>query len=128
METIQMAKGSWAVNRMKEKSNDDLDSNLFFYANLHTGDFSLEKPILKTMIKGGILSDEMGLGKTISALSLVLMCPRDSKVKGNELFTVDVENRKDFSINKVDLKKPYASKTTLIVVPMSLINQWYSEF
>ena len=119
---------SWAVNRMKEKSNDDLDSNLFFYANLHTGDFSLEKPILKTMIKGGILSDEMGLGKTISALSLVLMCPRDSKVKGNELFTVDVENRQDFSINKVDLKKPYASKTTLIVVPMSLLNQWYSEF
>lgn len=119
---------SWVVNRMKEKSNDDPSSELFFYANLHTGDFSLEKPILKTMIKGGILSDEMGLGKTISALSLVLMCPHDSKMKENELFIADIDNKESSDANKVELKKPYASKTTLIVVPMSLLNQWHSEF
>lgn len=119
---------SWATNRIKEKSNDNSDSGLFFYANLHTGDFSLEKPILKTMIKGGILSDEMGLGKTISALSLVLMCPHDSSIKEKELFTTDINKEQDFKVNKVGMRKPYASKTTLIVVPMSLLHQWYTEF
>ncbi|CAL9736807.1 DNA repair protein Rad5p [Monosporozyma servazzii] len=121
---------SWNVNKLKEKSTDDTQTNneLFFYANLHTGDFSMEKPILKTMIKGGILSDEMGLGKTISALSLVLMAPFDSRVDEKKVFKTDTDSALNADSYRLTSKKPYASKTTLIIVPMSLLNQWHSEF
>lgn len=121
---------SWNVNKLKEEVTDGTPTNneLFFYANLHTGDFSMEKPILKTMIKGGILSDEMGLGKTISALSLVLMAPFDSRVDEKKLFKTDDESGFISESHQLISKKPYASKTTLIIVPMSLLNQWHSEF
>ena len=56
---------------------------------------------------GGILADDMGLGKTIATLALVNSVPYDS---------AHVE------------KNRYASKTTLIVVPMSLLTQWKEEF
>lgn len=42
-----------------------------FYANLSSGELSLEKPTLELKGSGGILADEMGLGKTISTLSLI---------------------------------------------------------
>lgn len=120
---------SWNVNKLKEKSIDtSINNELFFYANLHTGDFSIEKPILKTMIKGGILSDEMGLGKTISALSLVLMAPSDSSQAEKKLFKTDTEDEINTESPNLTSRKPYASKTTLIIVPMSLLNQWNSEF
>ncbi|KAI8629627.1 hypothetical protein F5Y19DRAFT_72252 [Xylariaceae sp. FL1651] len=49
--------------------------------------------------KGGILADEMGLGKTIQALSLILARPPQDGTR----------------------------KTTLIVVPTSLLRQWERE-
>lgn len=79
----------------------------YFYANLYNGELSLEKPIIKSSLQGGILADEMGLGKTIATLALVNSVPYDS---------AHVE------------KNRYASKTTLIVVPMSLLTQWKEEF
>lgn len=42
-----------------------------FYANLSSGELSLEKPTLELKGSGGILADEMGLGKTISTLALI---------------------------------------------------------
>ena len=51
----------------------------------------------------------MGLGKTIATLALVNSVPYDN-----------------FPEPKSD--RPYASQTTLIVVPMSLLFQWKSEF
>ncbi|EGW33587.1 uncharacterized protein SPAPADRAFT_71410 [Spathaspora passalidarum NRRL Y-27907] len=80
----------------------------FFYANVYNGELSVEKPIIKNSLRGGILADEMGLGKTISALALVNSVPYDT--------------------NPEKSNKPYASKTTLIVVPMSLLSQWKQEF
>lgn len=85
------------------------DQLKYFYANLYNGEFSIEKPMLKSFLKGGILADEMGLGKTILTLSLIHSVPYDSS-------TIHVGSRN------------YASKSTLIVVPMSLLSQWKSEF
>lgn len=110
---------SWATQKLSS-SNVDLSENRYFYANLHTGEFSIEKPVLKTMIRGGILSDEMGLGKTISTLALILSAPNDSTI-------VNSQDQDQDSCQQPH-SKPYASKTTLIVVPMSLLTQWSTEF
>lgn len=113
---------SWAANKLKEAADAEFSGDdQYFYANLHTAEFSTEKPVLKTLMKGGILSDEMGLGKTISTLALILAAPNDSSYLAYE--SGAVENGECIA-----LRKPYAAKTTLIVVPMSLLAQWSSEF
>lgn len=90
--------------------NDNSQSgDKHFYANMYNGELSLEKPILKTLVRGGILADEMGLGKTISTLALVTSAPYDLD-------------------DMISDRLPYASRTTLIVVPTSLLAQWKSEF
>lgn len=82
----------------------------FFYANMYSGELSIEKPIIKSLIRGGIIADEMGLGKTISTLSLINSVPYD------------------LAERNCAGDKRYASRTTLVVVPMSLLSQWQSEF
>ncbi|CAI4045815.1 hypothetical protein SKDZ_12G0870 [Saccharomyces kudriavzevii ZP591] len=123
---------SWAAQKIQQDHVNPED-DIFFYANLHSGEFSLEKPILKTMVRGGILSDEMGLGKTVAAYSLILSCPSDSGAADKNLFDVkDTEVPGNVSSSLISSspgnKKPYASKTTLVVVPMSLLTQWSNEF
>ncbi|KAH3900958.1 related to DNA repair protein RAD5 [Saccharomycodes ludwigii] len=114
------------------KINSGFTSKIF-YANLYTGQFSMEKPILKLSVKGGILADEMGLGKTISTLSLVSTVPEDTEF-GNKQSTGSNDNNSSFlfsnsqSIQSLTTSLPYAWRTTLIVVPMSLLSQWESEF
>lgn len=118
---------SWTAQRMDDYTETDLGK--FFFANLHTGEFCLEKPILKTMMKGGILSDEMGLGKTISALSLIFTSPYDSSLIDKRLFMNNNEDEENLSPpSSQSSKKPYAARTTLIIVPTSLLSQWHSEF
>lgn len=85
----------------------------YFYANMYNGELSLTKPIIRSMVKGGIVADEMGLGKTISTLALINSVPSD----------LDFEENKN-----LENPKTYASKTTLIIVPMSLLSQWKKEF
>lgn len=87
----------------------DGNTGEFFFGNMHSGEMSIEEPVVKSTTLGGILADEMGLGKTISALSLVMSCPADA--------SPDIKTT-----------RPYAANTTLIVVPMSLLSQWKNEF
>lgn len=93
----------------KDPTKDEEEEAGFFYANLYNGELSLEKPVVQNFVKGGILADEMGLGKTISTLSLIHSVPYDTS-------------------NETTRNRNYASKTTLVVVPMSLLSQWKAEF
>ncbi|OLL25146.1 DNA repair protein RAD5 [Neolecta irregularis DAH-3] len=81
-----------------------------FYMNPYSGELSLEFPAVTQACKGGILADEMGLGKTIEMLSLIHL------VRCTEL---------DYTSSTPGVK--FASNTTLVVAPMSLLSQWKSE-
>ncbi|AEY97904.1 FAFR220Wp [Eremothecium gossypii FDAG1] len=118
---------SWDVSRGTTYVSLEADIPDKFYANLHTGEFSLVKPISKSILKGGILADEMGLGKTISILALITMVPSDTK----HLLTTAQEKPPVGHLSLelgISTVKPYAASTTLIVVPMSLLPQWRNEF
>eukprot|EP01035_Chromulina_nebulosa_P020616 gene20616-26733_t len=73
------------------------------------GEFRLTKPPKRT---GGLLAEEMGLGKTVEAISIILGNPRDMSIYKKDDLVEDV--------------RPI--KTTLIVVPTTLIGQWWREF
>lgn len=96
----------WPKDISEENSESDEE---FFYANLYNGELLREKPLIKSILKGGVLADEMGLGKTILTLSLVHSVPYDIGAE-------------------TPIPRNYASKSTLVVVPMSLLSQWKSEF
>lgn len=96
----------WPTDPNNEPSANTAD---YFYANLYNGEFSTEKPLVKNFLKGGILADEMGLGKTILTLALIHSVPY-------ELGSLTEGYRR------------FADKSTLIVVPMSLLSQWKNEF
>lgn len=101
------SKFKWPTDPANEVEN--LSGDEFFYANLYNGEMSTDKPMMKSFLKGGVLADEMGLGKTISTLSLIHSVPYDLEVMKFE-------------------PPRYASKSTLIIVPMSLLSQWKAEF
>ncbi|EPX72722.1 ubiquitin-protein ligase E3 [Schizosaccharomyces octosporus yFS286] len=86
-----------------------------FFVNLYTGDITLVFPSMTPYHRGGILADEMGLGKTIEMLALV------HARRSSDIVEKPVENY-PFSNNL-----PKAAKTTLVVAPMSLLDQWQSE-
>ncbi|KAG1047584.1 hypothetical protein G6F43_009972 [Rhizopus delemar] len=68
--------------------------------------------------KGGILADDMGLGKTIQALAIICQNPCTDYTQV-DLTTIPASRVEANGILKV--------KTTLIVCPVSLIDQWRRE-
>lgn len=103
------SKFKWPVDPQASEPETGDEDGEFFYANLYNGEMSKDKPMMKSFMRGGILADEMGLGKTISTLALIHSVPYDTLA--------------------IQFEPPrYASKSTLIVVPMSLLSQWKSEF
>ncbi|KAL7267917.1 DNA helicase rad5 [Rhizina undulata] len=89
-----------------------------FYVNPYSGELSLDFPRQEQNCLGGILADEMGLGKTIEMLSLIHTHKADLASEKPSLSK---------KAQKLNNRITLALRTTLVVVPMSLISQWQSE-
>ena len=85
-----------------------LESCMKIYVNSCTGQVSTRFPSAEAFCKGGILADEMGLGKTVMIIALIHTHKQER-----------VPCKQTKSGNKGG---------TLVVVPLSLISQWKSEF
>ena len=83
------------------------NSSLFYFPL--AGEFRLTRP---PKTNGGLLCEEMGLGKTVEIIALIL---------GNPLLAD--EDADSFNPNNLPV-----GKTTLIVVPPTLLGQWFDEF
>ncbi|OMJ80140.1 hypothetical protein SteCoe_19683 [Stentor coeruleus] len=86
-----------------------LENEKKIYINSCTGQISLSFPQAGELCKGGILADEMGLGKTVMMISLIHT------------------SRKPLRNTSKKVKKSNEGGT-LIILPLSLISQWKSEF
>ncbi|GJD06065.1 Putative SWI/SNF-related matrix-associated actin-dependent regulator of chromatin subfamily A member 3-like 3 [Galdieria sulphuraria] len=104
----------WMMNRESSDSQQAFSDPMWeqvetgegfsFFMNRTLSRVSLTKPTSDSIVRGGILADEMGLGKTVESLALIA-----------ESSPIDEERRRQ-GING-----------TLIVVPLSLLNQWLEE-
>ena len=84
------------------------------------GEFRLMKPPITT---GGLLCEEMGLGKTVICIALVLGNPGHSQV-GKPVLQAEPVGEKEKGATPRSL---LSSNATLIVVPSTLVGQWYRE-
>jgi DNA repair protein RAD5 len=92
------------------------------YFNPYTGQVSVELPKAAPDCLGGILADEMGLGKTVMMISLMHSHPYPRN--DDTIFKKSLEKKRKMNPNTPGLKKA----GTLIVVPVTLLAQWESEF
>ncbi|KAK4232185.1 DNA repair protein rad5 [Podospora fimiseda] len=116
----------WPVRDCDDKDLPQIAGQPAFYVNPYSGDLSLEFPEQEQHCLGGILADEMGLGKTIQMLSLIHTHrpeghDRKPDTSVNGLQRIPTVSRRNTS-STVD-----APFTTLVVAPMSLLEQWRSE-
>ena len=68
LESLGSVNPLWRKYRWPDSQQDSQDptqsqTEKYFYANMYNGELSLEKPVIKSSLRGGILADEMGLGK-----------------------------------------------------------------
>ncbi|KAI9610161.1 hypothetical protein H4Q26_007160 [Puccinia striiformis f. sp. tritici PST-130] len=104
-----------------------------FYYNPYMGEFSLEFPRASRKCQGGILADEMGLGKTIQMAALICTArpPHHPLVKPKPESDDDDDDAGYGSDKKPQIKSqdqsPRKSHATLVVCPLTLLDQWKDE-
>eukprot|EP01132_Coremiostelium_polycephalum_P000819 gene819-1025_t len=75
-------------------------------------------------IRGGLLCDDMGMGKTIEIISIILANKyKESTPVPSPITISDNNNNNNNNINNNNNQ----SKTTLIICPVSVLQQWYNE-
>jgi len=93
-----------------------LDGSKSYFYNPTCGEFMSARHTLvdgrPPLASGGFLCEEMGLGKTVEMLSLVLANPFEQRTSRARLKPGE---------------ERIASKATLVVVPLSLLDQWTAE-
>jgi len=108
-----------------------------YYFNKETSQTTWEYPgevnEQKLNVRGGILADEMGMGKTIEVLSLIMTNRHDanaytaqpkqpSQTQARDLNTIIIDDN-----NFENDPNFVPCKSTLIVCPLSVLNQWHHE-
>jgi DNA repair protein RAD5 len=88
-----------------------LKSGQKLFVNSCTGQVSIKFPAAEALCKGGILADEMGLGKTVMIIALI-----------------HTHKRERLPCKPCKQSKSGKEAGTLVVVPLSLIDQWKQEF
>ncbi|TFY56627.1 hypothetical protein EVG20_g8854, partial [Dentipellis fragilis] len=95
-------------------TRDNGEELVWYYRRL-TGTLTPEFPEEEAPPPGGILAEEPGLGKTLECISLILLNPCIGRNPSSSRFD---------PVAKVDVKDV---KTTLIITPGSLSQQWADE-
>jgi hypothetical protein len=93
-------------------------AGVVFYYNRVAGELSRKRPPRMT---GGFVCEEMGLGKTVECLALILANPPPSKIQEQAAPLALRYAKKAF------FPEPLQERATLIVVPLTLLEQWVCE-
>jgi SNF2 family DNA or RNA helicase len=99
----------------QEREFQDESKTKFYYSS-DIGVLTLKFIAAPPEPRGGILADEMGLGKTVEIISLI--CCNRMAPEQQSFAPVYRGDGKD---------KKYISKATLIVTPLTIVDQWKAE-
>eukprot|EP01088_Endostelium_zonatum_P005609 TRINITY_DN1735_c0_g1_i1.p1 TRINITY_DN1735_c0_g1~~TRINITY_DN1735_c0_g1_i1.p1 ORF type:complete len:691 (-),score=217.33 TRINITY_DN1735_c0_g1_i1:102-2174(-) len=80
-----------------------------------------------TTSRGGILSDAMGLGKTVQALALILSHKYSHPKPPSSSTTLLKSNIKPKQLLQPGTSNNFETFPTLIVAPLSMVDQWLDE-
>ncbi len=134
---------AWPRRDVDDKELPDVVHQDSFYVNPYSGELSLDFPVQEQNCLGGILADgkrlvtvvfghsiaesvlEMGLGKTIEMLSLMHSHRSEVSLQSSSRAPSSVNSLPRLPKNSSSVEP--APCTTLVVAPMSLLDQWQSE-
>ncbi|KAI8089782.1 SNF2 family N-terminal domain-containing protein [Halteromyces radiatus] len=71
--------------------------------------------------KGGMLTDDMGLGKTVQALSIIVSRKSEDHAPPSDMLNMTPMQRAKRPVQSIKVK------TTLVICPVSLMEQWAQE-